>query len=32
MNFKNVGIVAQRFGKATMKTLEHYAPWYCLLW
>lgn len=26
MNFKNVGVVAQRFGKATMKTLEHYAP------
>lgn len=26
MNFKNVGMVAQRFGKATMKTLEHYAP------
>lgn len=26
MNFKNIGMVAQRFGKATMKTLEHYTP------
>lgn len=26
MNFKNAGAVAKRLGKATVKTLEHYAP------